>query len=283
MAKWNSFPHDNSNYLYKGKALKAAWSDLHRGDCVEFPSSDWVAGQIDEFPDAGPEGFDGNTAALSVLVQDAWRNFHCGNFEQATVLAEKCGLLAHAAANKATGIYATYLQTAEKAQQALFLAAVEHAEQAIELLPEDANSYYFHAFNLGRYSQSISIVKALSQGIGGKIRTSLDTVLELQPEHAEAHTAMGLYHAEIISKVGKMLGKVTYGANTKDAIRHFETALELTPESPIAHIEYANGLYLLFGDDEMDRVTDLYIKATELPARDAMEQLDIVAALAELE
>lgn len=283
MAKWNSFPHDNSDFLYKGKALKAAWSELHLGDCIEFPDSGWVANQLEEFPDAAPGQFDGDADALAILVQDAWRNFHCGDFEEATHIAGQCGLLAHAAANKATGIYATYLQPAEKAQQALFLAAIERAEQAIEVLPEDANSYYFHAFNLGRYSQSISIAKALSQGIGGKIRASLDSTLELQPDHAEAHTAMGLYHAEIINKVGKMLGKVTYGANAKDAIRHFETALELTPESPIAHIEYANGLYLLYGDDEIDQVTDLYIKATELPARDAMEQLDIVAALAELE
>ena len=80
-----------------------------------------------------------------------------------------------------------------------------------------------------------------------------------------------------------MLGKLTYGANSKDAIKHFETALELTPESPIAHIEYANGLYLLYEDDKIDEVTELYVKATELQPRDAMEQLDIVAALGELE
>lgn len=283
MAKWKPFPHDNSGFLFSGSKLKSAWTDLHSGDCVEYPDADWVADQLDEYPDAGPAGFDGDVAGLSSLMLDAWRNFHCGEFEKAAQLAGRCGLLAHAVANKATGIYATYLHTAKQAQQALFLSAVERAEQAIEVLPADPNGHYFRAFNLGRYSQSISITKALSQGIGGKIKNSLDTALELQPQHAEAHTASGLYHAEIISKVGKMLGKVTYGANTRDAIKHFETALELTPESPIAHIEYANGLYLLFGDDEIDQVTDLYVKATELPARDAMEKLDIVAALADLE
>lgn len=283
MAKWNSFPHDNSDFLYKGSELKAAWDDLHAGDCVDYPGADWVAYQMDEYPDAGPAEFDGDVAALSALVQDVWRSFHSGDFEHATRLASQCGLLAHAASNKATGIYATYLQPAEKAQQALFLEAVERAEQAIEVLPDDPNSYYFHAFNLGRYSQSISITKALSQGIGGKIRTSLDNTLELQPKHAEAHTALGLYHAEIINKVGKMLGRMTYGASASEAIKHFEKALELNPESPIAHIEYANGLYLLQGDDEIDQVTELYVKATELPPRDAMEQLDIVAALSELE
>ena len=283
MTKWNTYPHDNSNFVYAGNKLKSAWTDLHGGDCVEYPSTDWVASQLEEYPEAGPEQFDGNAADLSTMILDAWRAFHSGDFGKATQLADTCGILGHAAANKATGIYATYLQPSEKPQQALFLAAVERAEQAIERLPEDPNSHYFHAFNLGRYSQSISIAKALSQGIGGKIKTSLDTTLELQPDHAEAHTALGLYHAEIINKVGKMLGKLTYGANSKDAIKHFETALELTPESPIAHIEYANGLYLLYEDDRIDEVTELYVKATELQPRDAMEQLDIVAALGELE
>jgi len=110
---------------------------------------------------------------------------------------------------------------------------------------------------------------------------SLQNAIELEPDHAEAHTAMGMYHAEIISKVGKMLGKVTYGASAGKALEHFDHALELTPDSPIAHIEYGNGLYLLFEDDRIDEVTDLYVKATELKAKDAMEKLDIEAALAE--
>ena len=126
-------------------------------------------------------------------------------------------------------------------------------------------------------------VKALGEGIGGKLQSSLGAALELDPDHAEAHTAMGMYHAEIINKVGKMLGKVTYGASAAKALEHFDRALELTPESPIAHIEYGNGLYLLFEDDRIDEVTDLYVKASELEPRDAMEKLDIDAALAELE
>jgi tetratricopeptide (TPR) repeat protein len=92
-----------------------------------------------------------------------------------------------------------------------------------------------------------------------------------------------MYHAEVINKVGKMMASLTYGASTDKALEHFQRALELTPGSPIAHIEYANGLYLLFGDRELEQVTDLYIKASELRARDAMERLDIEAALAELE
>ena len=117
----------------------------------------------------------------------------------------------------------------DDARQACFLAACERAEAAMEVMADDANAYYFHALNLGRYSQSISVVKALGEGIGGKLQSSLGAALELDPDHAEAHTAMGMYHAEIIDKVGKMVGRMTYGASADEALAHFQRAIELDP------------------------------------------------------
>lgn len=283
MARWNKFPHDNAAFLYEGGELSAAWPLLHVGDRVEFPDAEWVAQTLEQAPDAAPESYDGDAAALAENIQEAWRCYHRGDFQKAVELSDQSGLIAHAPANKATGIYATYLEPDEAAAQACFLAAVERAEAAMEVLPDDANCYYFHAFNLGRYSQSISIVKALSQGIGGKIQSSLQSAIELQPLHADANIALGAYYAEVVDKVGKMLGKVTYGASPSKSVKHFERALELDPGAPIAHIEYANGLYLLFGDDKLDEWTDLYSRATEMEPADAMAKLDIEAALAELE
>jgi len=283
MSKWKKFPHDASLFIFDGDSLSEAWPKLHSGDRVAFPDADWVEQCLEQTADAAPESYIGDASALAAIIQDAWRSFHAGDFHRATVLASQCGQLAHAVANKAEGIYATYLEPDETVQQKHYLSAIERAETAIQTLPDDPNSHYFHAFNLGRYSQSISVIKALSQGVGGKIHSSLQSALELEPDHAEAHTAMGMYHAEIINKVGKMIGKMTYGASERKALEHFDRALELTPDSPIAHIEYGNGLYLLFEDDRLDEVTDLYVRATELQAVDAMEKLDIEAALAELE
>ncbi len=283
MSKWNAFPHDSSEYQYSDKQLEVAWPNLHLGDQVPFCDGQWVQSCLQSAPACAPEGFDGDVAALADRLQDAWRSFHAGDFGLAVELAEQCGVMGHAAANKAAGIYASYLEPDTRQQATIFMDAVSRAEAAIEWLPEDPNSHYFLAFNLGRYSQSISVVKALKQGIGGKIQTALNRTLELEPAHAEAHTAFGMYHAEIIDKVGKMIGGMTYNASADRAIEHFETALELTPDSPIAHIEYGNGLYLLFGDRRLEEVTDLYVKASEMRARDAMEKLDIDSALAELE
>jgi tetratricopeptide (TPR) repeat protein len=257
LTNWAPFPHDNSSFVLPGGRLENVWDTLHAGDCEPFPDDR--------------------------KLQDAWRSFHCGAFEQAVILGDDCGIGGHSVANKATGVYATYLEADENQQINLYQTAIARAERAIEALPDDPNSHYFHAFNLGRYSQSISIVKALKQGIGNRISASLEKTLSLQPEHAEAHTASGLYHAEIINKIGKMVGGITYGASESSAMKHFETALKLTPDSPIAHIEYGNGLYLLHGDRKLDEVSELYEKATELTPKDAMEKLDIEAALAEFE
>ena len=257
MHTWNEFPYDRAEFSFEGEELERAWAELHLGDKEPFPE-------------------DGE-------LLEAWRCFHRGDFQQAVAIADEAGLAGHAVANKATGIYATYLEVDQKRQIDCFKSAIERAEQAIEAFPDDPNSHYFHAFNLGRYSQSISIIKALKQGIGGKIQKSLHRALELQPGHAEAHTALGMYHAEIIDKVGKLIGGVTYGASENKALEHFGQALELTPDAPIANIEYGNGLYLLFGDSRLDDVTELYIKASGTPPRDAMEKLDVESALAELE
>lgn len=257
MHNWNKFPHDNSKYLYDGDAMEQAWADLHLGDREPFPDNK--------------------------SLQEAWRCFHRGDFQQAVELADETGLAGHVVANKATGIYATYLEDDQERRIDCFKSAIARAEKAIAEFPEDPNSHYFHAFNLGRYSQSISVVKALKQGVGGKIFKSLQHAIELQPNHAEAHTALAMYHAEIIDKVGKLIGGMTYGASESKALKHFGIAMDLTPQAPIANIEYGNGLYLLYGDGRIDDVSDLYVKAAELEPLDAMEKLDVESALAELE
>lgn len=283
MSRWAEFPHDNSNYDYSADELAQHWPALHRGDCEPWPDKARVEALIENHPQALPQSFDGDCDGLVSQLQQGWCAFHAGDFQQAVERGEACGILGHALTNKAAGIYANHLETDTDRARSLYQQAIERAELAQQLLPDDPNAYYFHAFALGRMSQSISIVKALKQGLGGKIRDSLEQTLEMQPDHAEAHTAMGLYHAEIIDKVGKLIGGMTYGADKDEALAHFDQALKLTPDSPIAHIEYGNGLYLLYGDKRLDEVTECYIKASEMSPRDAMEELDIAMAASELE
>lgn len=283
MAKstWAAFPHDAKAYAYAGDALKKAWPKLHAGDCEPFPDDKRAAALIKAAGKAAPKGLD--AAGLAETLQDAWRAFHHGDFKAAYDAGEALGPIGASVATKALGIHATYLVDDDKEKLKRFEQAAKLAEDAIKALPDEANSHYRHAFALGRYSQGLSITKALKEGIAGKVRASLETALELAPKHAEAHTAMALYHAEIISKIGSMIGGLTYGAKAAEAEKHIKEALKLTPASPIALLESGNVMMLLHGDKKEDEAAAAYEKAAKAKPLDAMEALDAAYARSEIE
>ena len=280
MAKkaWAAFPHPDKAFDYDGAKLGKAWAALHAGDQEAFPDEKRIAALLKKNPKLGKDA-----AAIATQLQDAWRAFHRGDFQEAHDAGVALKALGASVAVKAGGIHATYLVDDAATKTARYQSLVDLADEAIAALPDEANSHYRRAFALGRLSQTISIGKALAQGLAGKVREALDATLELAPKHAEAHTALGVYHAEIVAKVGGMLAKLTYGANANDAEKNLKQALKLTPDSPIAWIEYGNAMLLLHGEKREDDVAEAYDKAAKIKPRDAMEALDAAWAKAQLE
>src|SRR5690349_13868775 len=254
--KWTAFAHPSKSFAYPGEALKKAWKRLHRGDCEPYPR------------DAD--------------AQEAWRLFHQGKFAESVALGTKAGGAALTAANKAQAIYANGVEPREDVRLALFEEAMRRAEAQARAEPGNANAHYLYAYAAGRYSQRISVAKALAQGYGGRIRSALEAALKLEPKHADALIAMGAWHAEIIDKVGALVAGVTYRASREEGEKLFRRALQLAPDSPIAHIEMANGLVLLHGKKMVEEAGRLYAKAAKLQPADAMEKIDVEAARAEL-
>jgi tetratricopeptide (TPR) repeat protein len=256
MAKWTAFPYDNAPYVYDAAALKKHWARLHAGDAEPFPKDDKVLA--------------------------AWALYHAGEFQKACDAGLKAGGAGVTVANKAEAIHANYLEKSEKNKLAMFMEVVERAGTQAAEEPKNANAHYLLAYALGRYSQGISVTKALAQGYGGKVKTALETAIKLAPRHADAHIALGAFHAEVIDKVGKLLGK-TQGADAATGLKLYRKALELNPASAIARVEYANGLVMLEGDKKMKEAEALYAEAAECEPMDAMERLDVEMARAELE
>jgi tetratricopeptide (TPR) repeat protein len=254
--KWTKFPHADA-FAYDTNAIKKHWSRLHRGDGEPYPKS--------------------------AQVLDAWRFYHAGDFQQAVALGNAAGGEGTNAAAKAQTVYASHLETSEATRLALLEQAFGWVDAYRKKAPDDANAHYLYAYALGRYGLGISVAKALAQGFGGKIKEALTTAIRLAPKHAEAHTAFGAYQSEVIDKVGALVAGMTYGAKKDSAVEHFESALKIFPESPIAHIEYANGLLRMFGKARLDEAAKLYEKAAGATPMDAMERLDVEAAKAELE
>ena len=255
MAKWTTLPQIGE-YEFDAASITRHWVRLHTGDAEPLPKE--------------------------ADVLDAWALFHNGEFQKCVQAGLKAGGAGIAAANKATCIYANYLEKQEKTRLDLFTEVVRRAEAQIAVDAKNPNAHYWLAYALGRYSQGISVAKALAQGLGSKVKTALETTIKLQPRHADAHMALGAFHAEVIDKVGSLIGGMTYGAKRDTGLKLFQEAFKLNPGSAICLIEYANALVMLDGDRKMKDATRLYEQAAASKPADAMERLDVEMARAEL-
>lgn len=253
---WTPFPHPEHAFDYAGASLKKRWSRLHAGDCEPYPASESVC--------------------------DAWRAFHRGDFHAAWVAGSAAGPAGCLAAAKAAAAYATYLERDKARAEAIVKDAAELCDKARKALPAHANAHYLFAYCLGRYAQRISVTRALRDGIATRVKEGLDRALALEPRHAEAHVALGTYHAEVVAKIGALIGALTYGASESQALAHYRKALELQPDSAIARVEFARGLMLL-GDGHARAARRLLAEAAKIRPADASERLDAERAKAQLE
>ncbi|WP_192871602.1 hypothetical protein [Variovorax sp. JS1663] len=215
-------------------------------------------------------------------LAEGWALYHSGEFARAANLGLRHGREGLILANQATAIYATYLEPREAARQALFRQVAESAAAQIAEEPDNCQALFWQAYALGRYSQGISVARALAQGLGSKLKGALEHVIELEPQHAAAHVALAAFHAEVIDKVGALVGRMTYGVRAETAIELFERGLSLHPRSASALMEYARGLLMLDGESRTAEATRLYERAAGIEPVDARERLDIELARAGL-
>lgn len=260
-------------------ALAKRWDRLHEGDCEPYPDTALVARLAKKHTAfASWVAAHGGAAVAAAAVQDAWHEFHAGEFIKAIEIGDKWGALGATVANKAASIYSLCADRSEARALKLLKASVARAQRAVEMLPDYANAHYTLALAEGRYSQHTSILQALADGVAGRVRSALERTLELEPRHAEAHVALGLLHAEIISKLGSLVARFTYQVSEQEAVQHFRRAIRLAPRSPIAHMEYAHGLLLLDAAGKRQEALELYAKAADLDPADEMERLDVERA-----
>jgi tetratricopeptide (TPR) repeat protein len=256
MAQWTAFPYAG-DYVFDAASVKKHWARLHAGDAEPLPQD--------------------------VKLLDAWALFHNGEFQRAVDSGLAMGGAGLNVANKAACIYATYLEKKEKVRLDLYMEVARRAEAQAQQDPGNVNAHYWQAYALGRYSQGISVAKALAQGLGTKVKGSLETVIKMEPRHADAHIALGAFHAEVIDKVGSLIGSMTYGARKDTGLALFQQALKLNFESAIGMIEYANAMLMLDGEKMITEANRLYQRAAAVKPMDAMERLDVEVARIELD
>jgi tetratricopeptide (TPR) repeat protein len=251
MGPWQSFDRAGAPH-HDASSLTQQWHDLHRGDAEPLPQDP--------------------------ALLEAWLQYHNGAFDEARLAGMALGWRGAAVVLKATCVYAVYLEPRESARLSLLQEAADYAVALQQHLPACPAGWYGQAYALGRFSQGISVAKALTQGLGQRIQTALRKTIELEPRHADAHLALATFHAELIDKVGPLIGSLTHGASRHEAMALYAQALQLNPDAAIALNEYANGLLMLEGEARLPQVTALQERVAAMGPRDAMECLYLEAA-----
>jgi tetratricopeptide (TPR) repeat protein len=139
---------------------------------------------------------------------------------------EKAG---HEALERATH----FLDEGEKAQndadrRRTYEIAAEHADRAVELLPDDPEAHFVRFGARGRLAQLDGIAGAALHL--RSLNRELDEVLRLDPNHADALAARG----GMLVKLPRLLG-----GDTNEGIRYLEKAVSLDPGGPGKRLELA--------------------------------------------
>jgi len=254
--RWTPLPYADAP-RFDARSVLPQWPRLHAGHELPPPAED-------------------------APLAEGWALYHSGEFQRAAGIGLLHGSEGLVLANQATAIYANYLEPREAVRLAMFRQVVERAAAQAAAEPGNCQALYWQAYALGRYSQGISVARALAQGLGSKVKGALERVIELKPRHADAHIALAAFHAEVIDKVGPLVGRMTYGVRAETSVELFERGLALHPDSAAALMEYGRALLMLHGDSRLHEATRLYEKAAALKPADARERLDVELARAGL-
>lgn len=257
MAQWTASTLTGQGDRLDAARLSSLWSRLHRGDAEPWPDDP--------------------------ALQNAWLAFHNGEFQRAAEAGLALGDAGMNVANKATSIYANYLEPREQTRQDLLLEAAKRAEALQKRHPDNPGAWFWQAYPLGRHIQSISVAKALTQGLGSRVKTALEAAIERCPQHADAHLALAAFHAEVIDKVGAMVGRMTYGASKAEGLAMYQQAMVLNPDAIATLTEYANGLLMLEGADALPEASRLLDRVASIEPLDETERLCAASARVVLE
>jgi hypothetical protein len=242
---WTPFPTPNLAFDFSGDRLHEAWPRLHAGDREPFPDRATIAELLAAEARLGAATFGTDVDRIAAELQEAWRAFHRGEFREAFERGLAIGPLGQAVAITADGVQAFFLMSEGAERVARCEALVRRASDAIDLLPLQAGSHYRYGWALGLLARMLPSMQVLAEGLGSKLHAALDAALELDADHPEAHTALGLYFAEAVNKLGAGLARMTLRVDTSAAGTHLRTAVRITPEAPNAWVGLGIGLGLL--------------------------------------
>ena len=276
---WHSFPLDNNTFQLTTKSLKQNWQYFHRATQYPFPDAHYVAGLLRQNPklkEAMPRYRSINQ--LTGTLQKAWIAFFEGRFQKAAELGYSLGPIGHGVAFYAQVTYASRLEPDIERRHVLWNDVLERHEKYNELTQHDVMTRFFAFFAMARLSEEIAAPLVLTRGYIGTMQKELQELSALDPNNIFALAARGSMDAGIVRKLGKLMGRLTYGASEEIVEEYYDKAIKQNKVIPNVQLEYAQSLLYMYGKKELPRALKHMRIASQVTPKYAMEAMDVFHA-----
>lgn len=288
---WSPVPFQTRYFDYPPEQLKAKWDVLTRAIRVPYPSAEYLRVRIEKFPtlknELGPD-FDGDYEALSQQILHTWRLFFRGDFRAAKDYGAQLGAFGKLPAYLSQSIQALYLTDSRDEKLEMLQDVANQIADYVDVLKELKEEPQFqedymvlrlgYAFAIGRLAEEASPMEALMNNYLFKVSRALDDAVEIDPNHPVALAMQAAKDANIIRVVGKLLGRLTFGARLSRVEDGFAASFKQEDDLAIVHYEYANSLIYVNRNRDIYRAFDEFNTAIGIHPKSAMEALDSMYA-----
>ncbi|EKF75372.1 hypothetical protein A11A3_03409 [Alcanivorax hongdengensis A-11-3] len=285
-APWVAVPFDQVPFTYTFDEMRQRWPQLMRGLRLPFPSPEYLKARYSRFPDLYRDLHyqDHDWQQHSENVLEVWQAFFRGDLRHARDLGNHYGGYARVPAVLAQITYAVYLAPSQTAKQQLLQQVINQIQRQAGkelILPSDkAMLADYCMYRLGfsyavaRLAEDESVPVILTSNYAPMVINAATEMLAVEPDHPLALALSSSLEANVVRRVGKAAGKLTFATDTRDAEQAFGKALKAVDDMAIVRYEYANSLLYTGQPDAAKRAEAQLQKASNEPALYSMEWLD---------
>ena len=211
-----------------------------------------------------------------------------GDFQHAYNLGKKYGGYALIPAIFGEILQGVYLARTNEEKQTFLQDAINNIQQLSEQMPilpseEGVHEEYVlmrlgYAYAVARLAEDAPVAKTLTAGYAPAVINSATEALAVDSDHPLTLALNAAFDANVIRRVGKGMGRITFGAQPINAEADFNKAIGLAGDMAIIRYEYANSLLYIGKDEEAANAMKQLQAAAAMTAGYSMEALDVLYA-----
>lgn len=283
---WQPAPFDPAPFTYTFEEIRANWDYFMRGLRIPFPSAEYLRERYQHFPQLMHTlGYqDDRWQQHSLNVLETWQAYLRGDFEKAYRLGKRYGGLALVPAIYGEILQGVYLARTNEEKQTFLQDAINQIQEMSRFMPVLPGDKVMHpeyvmmrlgyAYAVARLAEDAPVTAVVTTGLAPSVINAATEGLAVDPDHPLTLALNAAFDANVIRRVGKGVGRLTFGAQPIDARVDFERALKQVEDMAILRYEYANSLLYMDRAAEIEHALQQLSRAASLPSSYSMEALD---------